>query len=269
MKESNNICSEFINGLKVKYLNSDETLRKKFNDFIEKKKGISKDELNDLIKEFPDVPTSLIELLKYSNGTDIFCFQSDVEDEKYPYYLVNAKTMLESKNIAKEYYKDYISREYDDIEIDNKITNDTEKVKWLLFSNCMNNGGTSQLFIDFTPSKEGKKGQVIRFLHDPDSIVVIANSFDEYLKQIIDTNYKFVDGEVETNEWLKSKTPAKVKPKNKNKSSLVGISIMGILSILFSIILFITSHFILGSIILLFGILLIIVLIGEVKANKK
>jgi cell wall assembly regulator SMI1 len=55
----------------------------------------------------------------------------------------------------------------------------------------MNNGGTSSLFIDFNPSAFGKKGQIVRFLHDPDNYKVIANSFDDYLQMLIDGNYSF------------------------------------------------------------------------------
>lgn len=57
----------------------------------------------------------------------------------------------------------------------------------------MNNGGSSQLFIDFSPSEKGVKGQIIRFLHDPDEMKVIANSFDEYLQMLIDNEYAFIN----------------------------------------------------------------------------
>ena len=56
----------------------------------------------------------------------------------------------------------------------------------------MNNGGTSQLYIDFNPTKEGIKGQIIRYVHDPDECKVIAASFGEYLKYLIDNKYEFV-----------------------------------------------------------------------------
>ena len=56
----------------------------------------------------------------------------------------------------------------------------------------MNNGGDSQLYIDFSPSEKGKKGQIIRFMHDPDTLDVIADSFDDYLQMIINNNYDFI-----------------------------------------------------------------------------
>lgn len=263
MEKIKKICNEFINGLDKKYHNSDEILEAKYNAFIEKKKGISNEELDNLIKTFPDIPKSLLELLKYSNGIDIYCFQSDVEDGKYPYYLISSSEMIETKDDAKIYYGDYISRDIDDVEIDDKITNDVDNVKWLLFSNCMNNGGTSQLFIDFTPSKTGKVGQIIRYLHDPDSIVVIADSFDEFLVQIINSNYKFIDGEMETNEWLKKHHPVRAKEKSKNKLSSVGI-----ISILIGGISFATSYIFIGIIMLLFGTICMILSIGQLKNNK-
>jgi cell wall assembly regulator SMI1 len=39
---------------------------------------------------------------------------------------------------------------------------------YLHFSDCMNNGGNSSLFIDFNPADQGVSGQIIRFLHDLD-----------------------------------------------------------------------------------------------------
>ena len=56
----------------------------------------------------------------------------------------------------------------------------------------MNNGGTSSLFLDFNPTSEGKVGQVVRFLHDPDSFKVIADSFDEYLQKLMNKDYDFI-----------------------------------------------------------------------------
>ena len=57
----------------------------------------------------------------------------------------------------------------------------------------MNNGGTSMLHLDFDPAPGGTVGQVVRYLHDPDSYAVIAPSFDAYLEQLIDGDYAFID----------------------------------------------------------------------------
>ena len=57
----------------------------------------------------------------------------------------------------------------------------------------MNNGGTSQLFIDFSPSEKGTQGQIVRFLHDPDEFSVIADSFEDYLRMLMDKDYDFIN----------------------------------------------------------------------------
>ncbi|MNC73717.1 SMI1 / KNR4 family protein [compost metagenome] len=63
----------------------------------------------------------------------------------------------------------------------------------LCFSHCMNNGGTSMLYLDFEPAPGGSVGQVVRYLHDPDSYAAIAPSSASYLQQLIDRDYSFLD----------------------------------------------------------------------------
>lgn len=55
----------------------------------------------------------------------------------------------------------------------------------------MNNGGISQLFIDVSPFPKGKKG-IVRVQHDPDTLTVIADSFEDYLPMLMDKGYDFV-----------------------------------------------------------------------------
>ena len=57
----------------------------------------------------------------------------------------------------------------------------------------MNNGETSQLFIDFSPSEKRVKGQIVRFLHDPDELIVIANSFNDYFQILMNKGYVFIN----------------------------------------------------------------------------
>jgi cell wall assembly regulator SMI1 len=101
--------------------------------------------------------------------------------------------MIENQHIGVEYYSDFIVRKFAEVEMDDRITDKVEGLKWLHYSDCMNNGGTSQLFIDFSPSPKGKSGQVIRFLHDPDSFIVIADNFEDYLKNLMNNEYDFID----------------------------------------------------------------------------
>ncbi len=157
---------------------------------------------------YPDIPDSLLQLLEIVDGTywrkyaeekiTLLFLGSDIEE--YPYFLLSAQQMIDTKDDFREWGDYLINREFDDIPVDVGICNDLEKLSWLHFSDCVNNGGTSQLFIDFSPSPEGKKGQVLRYLHDPDELVIIADSFDEYLQMLMDENYDFVT-EDSIEEW--------------------------------------------------------------------
>ncbi|PFC14014.1 SMI1 / KNR4 family protein [Bacillus cereus] len=190
------LVNKFLNGLRAALSTDDlETLNKAC--------GATKEDIDTLRAEYPNCPESLISFLENIDGTywrkcgenevAVCILGSDVEE--YPYYLLSTQQMLES---SKEEEDVSYLLEYKDDEdaVDSKINPkgllpDT----YIHFSDCMNNGGTSRLYIDFNPSDEGVCGQIIRFLHDPDEYEVIANSFDEYLQNLIDGDFNFLEEE--------------------------------------------------------------------------
>lgn len=196
------IIKQYIAGLEKAYF--DNGANETWEHFNKIKHGATKEDIEKIKSLYPEVPNSLISLLEFADGTywreyqgeeiTLYFLGSDVEE--YPYYLLSSKEIVENHNQATEYYSDYIDRKYEEVEIDDKITNQSISLKWLHFSDCMNNGGTSQLFIDFSPSEKGTKGQVVRFLHDPDEFSVIADSFEEYLQRLIDKEYDFINEEI-------------------------------------------------------------------------
>ena len=196
------LVEQYLEGLKQAYI--DNGGEEVWQNLMATAHGATEADLQLLRNRYPQVPESLLDLLrridgtywrKYEKGTicDLI-LGADEDMGDYPYYLLSAKQIVETQNEAFDFYADYINREYEEVEIDNRITSDASQLhNWLHFSDCMNNGGTSQLFIDFSPSATGKVGQVVRFLHDPDEMVVIANSFDDYLKMLMKNGYCFVD----------------------------------------------------------------------------
>lgn len=177
--------------------------------------GATEADLAKLRAAYPLCPDALIDLLKRVDGTyfrdyggntvTIYLLGSDVTG--YPYYLLSAAQILESatkpwiaeqsiRDIYDDDLEEYFSvgrdSEPGDGHLDDRIDPDVPCGTWLHFSDCMNNGGTSQLFIDFNPLPGGRVGQVIRYLHDPDSYTVIADGFEEYLQRLIDGGYGFV-----------------------------------------------------------------------------
>ncbi|MHA7058857.1 SMI1/KNR4 family protein [Aquimarina sp. M1] len=198
----NTIVEKYIIGLKNAYFENNG--KKDWEHFEKVIHGAKKENIDKLKQIYPEISNVFIDLLGYVDGTywrkydkdeiTLFILGSDIYE--YPYYLLSSKEIVENQNQAKEYYSDYIERKYEGVEIDDKITNKSDAVKWLHFSDCMNNGGTSQLYLDFSPSKKGKIGQVIRFLHDPDEFRVIADSFEDYLRRLIDHKYNFINEDI-------------------------------------------------------------------------
>jgi len=119
----------------------------------------------------------------------LYILDSDLES--YLYYLLSVDQILESLKI--DYDFSYLRECYPSGEgMDSKINDVLIAGKYFHFSDCPNNGRSSQLFIDFNPRDEGVTGQVITYVHDPDEFKVIANSFDDYLKLLINNKYAFV-----------------------------------------------------------------------------
>lgn len=200
------IAQKYMEGLKKAYYENGG--EKQWDHFEKIMHGASKEDLEKLRELYPDIPGSLVQLLEMADGTywrkyaeeeiTLFFLGSDMEE--YPYYLLSAQQMMDTEEGFRMWGDYLINREYDDIPVDEGICDDFDKLCWLHFSDCMNNGGTSQLFIDFTPSAKGKKGQVVRYLHDPDELVIIADSFDAYLQMLMDEEYNFIN-EDSIEEW--------------------------------------------------------------------
>ena len=176
---------------------------------MSKAHGISPDDRAELIAEYPDIPASLLQILDRIDGTyyrtygdEEFCtyfFGSDVEDGTYPYYLHAYNDIMEDRERVQDFddvFKAHLQYPDDDmLYVTDKVLCEPEKMKWLCFSHCMNNGGTSSLYVDFTPSEKGTAGQIVRFLHDPDNVEVIADSFDAFLDMIVENGLGFVSSE--------------------------------------------------------------------------
>ncbi|WP_166382384.1 SMI1/KNR4 family protein [Polaribacter sp. 11A2H] len=193
-----NIVDTYISGLKNAYYNAKG--KEIWGHFENIKHGASQENLNELKADCPAIPKALIYLLQYVDGTywrtygdeDIAFTLLGSDLSKCRYYLLSSQQILDNQGDAPYNFQDYLYGEYDIVDIDEKILKNAKDLNWLHFSDCTNNGGTSQLYIDYSPSEKGKIGQVVRFLHDPNEFEVIADSFDAYLQMLIDNKFHFI-----------------------------------------------------------------------------
>ena len=168
--------------------------------------GATDDELERLLHVYPQCPPLLISLLRRIGGTYHQQYPegcvlqpilgSDV-GEDFGYYLLSCDDMLNERQ-----YDQTIADGYGDalddpelIDVAAEIDTHTRSSHWLCFAHCINNGGTSRLYIDFTPTEKGSVGQVVRYLHDPDSYHVLAPSFEQYLATLTQQPYDYVSEE--------------------------------------------------------------------------
>lgn len=198
------IVQTYLEGLK-KALNADG------NAALSLATGASEAQLNALRAAYPLCPPGLLELLGRINGTyhqnygdtriGVMMLGSDVEEGMYPYYLLSAEQMLAEANngFSSESIADiYDTEAFEPGELlDPRIDATLPLNRRLCFSHCMNNGGTSKLYVDFGPAADGKVGQIVRYLHDPDYYAVIADNFDHYLALLIDKGYAFLSDQDE------------------------------------------------------------------------
>ncbi|MFB9053873.1 SMI1/KNR4 family protein [Formosa undariae] len=194
----NNIAATYISGLKSAYYNAKG--KDIWDHFENIKHGASQDNIDELKADCPAIPKALINLLQYVDGTywrtygdeDIAFTLLGSDLSKRQYYLLSSQQILENKEDAPYNYQDYLDGEYNGVDIDEKILKHAKDLHWLHFADCTNNGGTSQLYIDYSPSEKGIKGQIVRFLHDPNEFEVIADSFEAYLQMLIANEFSFI-----------------------------------------------------------------------------
>ncbi len=149
-----NIAQTYVEGLKKAYY--EKGGGNVWNHFENVMHGAAKEDLEQLKGVYPDIPDSLLRLLEIVDGTywrkyadekiALPFLGSDVEE--YPYFLLSAQQMIETKDDFLTWGDYLIDWEFDDVPVDEGISDDLGKLNWLHFSDCVNNGGTSQLFID-------------------------------------------------------------------------------------------------------------------------
>jgi len=199
------IVEKYTSGLKKAYIDNEKN--ELWEHFENIKHGATKEAIGTIKEKFPAIPKSFIHLLEYVDGTygrtyqseeiNVYFLGSDLEN--FPYFFFSSEQLLNrSDKNNEEIISNWLAEQIEwqasvGIPMDDKITKEPEFVKWLHFADCFNNGGFSSLYIDFTPSENGRIGQIVRFLHDPDEFKVIADSFDDYLKMLMNNGYDFIN----------------------------------------------------------------------------
>jgi cell wall assembly regulator SMI1 len=151
-----------------------------------------------------EVASELKDFWRISNGSGHTMWFAEGEDEFTPYYFLSIEDALENWQRFAPYDAGIYEHWYDDEEWgkrDSRIQRHYLRHKdWVSFAEF--NGGSHLLMFDADPTANGKHGQIINYLHDPDGIFWTSTSFIDFLVTSNDMLEKWLEDPDQLREQL-------------------------------------------------------------------
>ena len=179
------VCSNF------EELDLDDPIEEGYFEEYEDISGACQDDFAFFEKKFDIVlPDDFKELYKYKNGSKFFSVLPSVIDEREMAFCLMSLQEIEN---SKKYFqnRDALLSEFSE----HFTTQDIEKMKdsrikpylfnrkWFPFAQYCD---SCYLMLDLDPDKEGEKGQIICYIHDPDEVVYVAPNITELVSEIFE-----------------------------------------------------------------------------------
>ena len=136
------------------------------------------------------MPDEVKELYRYKNGSKYLSILPCVIDEREMAFCLMSLTEME--NIKKYFqnrdallteFTEYFTSEDLDKMRNSKIKPYLFNKKWIPFAQYCD---SCYLMLDFDPDKEGKEGQIICYIHDPDEVIYVAEGITELISKIME-----------------------------------------------------------------------------------
>ncbi|MGB2552935.1 SMI1/KNR4 family protein [Campylobacter sp. MOP51] len=151
--------------------------------------GVSQEEIITFEKKYNiDLPDDFKELYQYKNGSRFFCVLPTVIGKSdMTFCLMSLKEMDDTKNYFQNKdallldFPDYFTAEDIKRIKDKRIKPYLFNKKWFPFAQYCN---SCYLMMDFDPTADGQKGQIICYIHDPDKVVYVAPSIFDLVSKI-------------------------------------------------------------------------------------
>jgi len=153
--------------------------------------GATDEEIKNFEEKFGiSLPEDVKELYRYKNGSKFFAlFPCIIGERDMAFNLMSleqvekSKGYFQNKDALLTDFPDYFTKE--DIEgmKDERIKPYLFNKKWFPFAEYCD---SCYLMFDFDPGKEGKEGQIICYIHDPDEVVYVTGSLTELVENIME-----------------------------------------------------------------------------------
>ena len=179
------ICENFED------LDMDDPVEEGYLDDYEEILGATEEEIKNFEEKFGiSMPEDVKELYRYKNGSKFFSILPCVIDKRdIAFNLMSLQAMEKSKGYFQNKdalltdYPDYFTKEDIERMKDERIKPYLFNKKWFPFAEYCD---SCYLMLDFAPGKEGKEGQIICYIHDPDEVIYAAESLTELVENIME-----------------------------------------------------------------------------------
>lgn len=169
----------------------DDPVEEEYIDDYQEIEGASEEEISAFEEKFGiTLPEDVKELYRYKNGSKYLSILPCVIDERDMAFCLMS---LQDVEHTKKYFqnRDALLTEFpehftsEDIEKmkDSRIKPYLFNKKWIPFAEYCD---SCFLLLDFDPDKEGKEGQIICYIHDPDEVIYVAESLTKLIEGIME-----------------------------------------------------------------------------------
>lgn len=153
--------------------------------------GATDEEIKNFEEKFGiSLPEDVKELYRYKNGSKFFAlFPCIIDERDMAFNLMSIQAMEKSKGYFQNKdalltdFPDYFTKEDIERMKDERIKPYLFNKKWFPFAEYCD---SCYLMLDFDPGKEGKEGQIICYIHDPDEVIYAAESLTELVDGIME-----------------------------------------------------------------------------------
>ena len=172
-------------------LDMDDPVEEGYLDDYEEILGATEEEIKNFEEKFGiSLPEDVKELYRYKNGSKFFAlFPCIIGERDMAFNLMSleqvekSKGYFQNKDALLTDFPDYFTKEDIERMKDERMKPYLFNKKWFPFAEYCD---SCYLMLDFNPGKEGKEGQIICYIHDPDEVIYAAESLTELVDGIIE-----------------------------------------------------------------------------------
>ena len=172
-------------------LDMDDPVEEGYIDDYEEICGATDEEIKSFEEKFGiSLPEDVKELYRYKNGSKFFAlFPCIIGERDMAFNLMSleqvekSKGYFQNKDALLTDFPDYFTKEDIERMKDERIKPYLFNKKWFPFAEYCD---SCYLMFDFDPGVEGKEGQIICYIHDPDEVIYAAESLTELVENIME-----------------------------------------------------------------------------------